>query len=186
MCQGLFLADPCFSLAALTALAQGGLGGGVWGCGIPNLGTALRLSGLSTGWEGASSWTGWGETPWDHPAAWQLTGPGRGWAGAGGCAQAACQDAPIWKGCPFHSRVAPLLFRMLPGFCGLIGLSETERGPVAAGQGAREQGKACCKGSLCWLPGGVLGKKSLWSAYAWELGQESSHITSHWAVFSGC
>lgn len=89
-------------------------------------------------------------------------------------------------GCPFHSRVAPLLFRMLPGFCGLIGLSETERGPVAAGQGAREQGKACCKGSLCWLPGGVLGKKSLWSAYAWELGQESSHITSHWAVFSGC
>lgn len=89
-------------------------------------------------------------------------------------------------GCPLHSRVAPLLFRMLPGFCGLVGLMETERGPLAAGQGAGEQGKACSKESLCWLPAGVLGKKSLWSAYALELGQESSHVASHWAVFSGC
>lgn len=175
------MADLCFSLAALTAPAQGGLGVGVGACRIPNLGTSLRLPGLSAGWEGASSWTGWGETPWDHPAACQFTGPGRGWrlcpGSLSGCSH---------LGCPLHSRVGPLLFRMLPGFSGLEGPIETERGPLAAGQGAGEQGKACWKGSLCWLPGVVLGKKSLWSAYALELGQESSHVASHWAVFSGC
>lgn len=75
---------------------------------------------------------------------------------------------------------------MLPGFWGLVGAVSTKGGPLASGQGAGEQGKACWKGSLRQMPGGALGKKSSCSAYAMELGQESSHAASHWAAFSGC
>lgn len=88
--------------------------------------------------------------------------------------------------CPLHPRLAPLLSRMLPGFWGFIGAVSTKRGHFAPWQGTGEQGKACRKGSPHWTPGGVLGKKSSCSAYAVELGQESSHAVSHRAAFSGC
>lgn len=172
------MADPYFSLAALTAPAQGGLGEGVRACGIPNLGTSLRLPGLSAGWEGASSWTGWGETPWDHPAACQFTGPGRGWAGAGGCAQAACQDAPIW-GAPCIPGWPLCSLGCCLGFVGLLDLSRLREVPQQLGKElgsrAKTAGKGPCASCLvgCWERN-PCGLPTPWS---WARSPPTSHPT---------
>lgn len=92
----------------------------------------------------------------------------------------------VRMGCYLHPSIAPLLSGVLPGFWGLVGDVGTKRGSLAPRQGAREKGKPAGRGSLHWMPAGVLGKKSSCSAYAVETGQESSHATSHWADFSGC
>lgn len=113
---------------------------------------------------------------------------GRGWErqGWGWRLSPGSSSGCFHLGCPLHPRVAPLLSGMLPGFWGLVGAISIKRGPLAPRQGAGEQGKACRKGSPSQTPDGALGKKSSCSAYAVELGQESSHAASHRAAFSGC
>lgn len=108
----------------------------MWGCGIPNLGTSLRLPGLSAGWEGAAA----GQDGERHHGITQLpaSSQGLGEAGLGWRLCPGSFSGCSHLGCPLHPRVAPLLFRMLPGFCGLTGPFGTERGPLAAGQGAGE------------------------------------------------
>lgn len=138
---------------------------------------------------GDDSRAGWGQEGERHPGITHLSailqGPGE--AGLG----MEAEPRQLFRMLPFgipllHSTVAPLLSRMLPGFWGLLVDVGTKRGPLAPGQGAGEQRKACRKGSPHWMPGGVLGKKSSCSAYTMELGQESSHTASHWAALSGC
>lgn len=138
--------------------------------------------GLSDAKPGDGSRAGWGQKGERHPGITHLSAILQGLGEA--------EPRQLFRMLPFgilllHSSVAHLLSRMLPGFWGLVAVS-TKRGPLAPGQGAGEQGKACRKGSPHWMPGGVLGKKSSCSAYAMELGQESSHTASHWAAFSGC